>query len=303
MVIVVQPSSYRFFGISPLASMILAFAKTHTHTKFILLGDEAIHISDEIPANLKIEKIQPARENNLTNYYWRKIKLPAYLQKINADYFITDAFLPINYEGTKSVYLSAKSFAPPLLEVPYKPSSTEDVGGFSFYLNDQSAANAIIVLKAFSIFKKRMRSGLKLYLVFDSETQIFIPGLANYKYRTELVNCNCSELFCLQELAKNSVAFFYLPKAEPDELLVRTVLQKGAVIITDQKGSLKPALQNLVIPVQPLAEDLAAKMMEFYKNESLAAAYRAAATNYIAAEPKIILQDILEGRYDYIKPV
>lgn len=304
MVIVIQPSSYKFFGFSPLAKMILEFAQQHPQINFIILGSKGLHTSEKIPSNLRIEAKQPEGKTKLTTYYWRKFKLPSILQKNNANYFISDEFPTIGFDTAKSIYLSPQTFEPPLFLVPAIQKQKDVVNGFSFYLDESSAAYAVTVLKAFSIFKKRLRSELQLYFIHDSNTSaISVNELVTYKYRTEVHYQECSKFLCLQEITASSLAFLYLPASRPHSLLLRTVMQKGAVIITNRQADIKPAMQNLVIPVLVTPEDIAEKMMTLYKNETLVANYKNATVQYISEEPPISLQGILNGEYDYIKPV
>lgn len=305
MTIVVQPAKKKYFGYSPLAEMFISFAKENPKIKFIIFRDKAMQFLNEIPINVIFSDVSFTTNNKLTAYYWQKVKLPALLQKVNADYFITDAFPATNYKQTKSFYLAPRSFLPPVFSNNSKEISSlakkEEDPFFAFYVNQSTAPNIILALKAFSFFKRRLRSGYKLILLLDGLTEEnLIPGLVSYKYRSDILLLTINTIEDFRYFSKHALAFLYFPTENPDIFFMRSVLSNAGIMMTesDKKLGLNDLLQVALIP-----EEIAEKMMLLYKDETFAGKQRQKALNTNENENPVTLDALLNGEYNYIKAV
>ena len=132
--------------------------------------------------------------------------------------------------------------------------------------------NLLNLLKAFSVFKKRQQSSIKLLLAgrlawkFDS----FIKSLETYKYRDDVVLLNYLEESELVKITASAYAVVYPSLFEGFGVPVLEAMQCEVPVITSAASAMQEIAGDAALYAD--AEnynDLAEKMMRLYKDESL----------------------------------
>ncbi len=152
---------------------------------------------------------------------------------------------------------------------------------FSVYLDEENKQYATLILKAFSIFKKRMKSGMKMILLVDHLTkQDAIPALNTYKYRDSIELVKSKNISKVQKYLSQSLAFI-IAKNTGASFMVKLAQQAGTVIVivTDE-----PKENDLILSSKPNEKELAEQMMLVYKDEALAKNLKMKAANAIAKQ-------------------
>jgi glycosyltransferase involved in cell wall biosynthesis len=133
--------------------------------------------------------------------------------------------------------------------------------------------NLINLLKAFSIFKKRQRSSMKLVLTgrlawkYDG----FLQDLKHYKYRDDVVLTGYVEEKELVEITAAAYAMVYPSLHEGFGVPVLEAMRSGVPVITSENSSMMEIAGDSALyadPAQPAS--IAEQMMRVYKDESLA---------------------------------
>ena len=146
--------------------------------------------------------------------------------------------------------------------------------------------NLINLLKAFSIFKKRQKSSMKLVLTgrlawkYDG----FLKDLKHYKFRDDVVLTGYVEEKELTEITAATYAMVYPSLHEGFGLPVLEAMRSGVPVITSENSSMQEIAGEAALyfdPAQP--SSIAEKMMRIYKDESLRNAL--VAKGFIASLP------------------
>ena len=95
-----------------LLDQLIFLANLHPNDHIITFVSDTSWYSTELPENLTPVVIHPAIRNRLLLYYWYNYRLPALLDRYNADAFISDA-LTLSSKTTRSqfLYISNNDFA------------------------------------------------------------------------------------------------------------------------------------------------------------------------------------------------
>ena len=132
--------------------------------------------------------------------------------------------------------------------------------------------NLLNLLKAFSVFKKRQQSSIKLLLAgrlawkYDS----FIKSLETYKYKDDIVLLNYLEESELVKITASAYAVVYPSLFEGFGVPVLEAMQCEVPVITSTTSAMQAIAGDAALYAD--AEnynDLAEKMMRLYKDESL----------------------------------
>ena len=181
----------------------------------------------------------------------------------------------ISSEKINVVYSAAKQNFQPVSE-EVKQQIKENYSGNKEYFLYTGAIhprkNLLNLLKAFSVFKKRQQSSIKLLLAgrlawkYDS----FIKSLETYKYRDDVVLLNYLEENQLVKITASAYAVVYPSLFEGFGVPVLEAMQCEVPVITSS-GS---AMQEIAGDAALFADaenynDIAEKMMRLYKDESL----------------------------------
>lgn len=156
-------------------------------------------------------------------------------------------------EGTKGKYTEGKEF-------------------FLYSGNLNAAGNVINLLKAFSLFKKRQQSSLKL-VICGSDTDEYKEHaklLETYKYKTDVVLMNNIKDEDIGNLFASAYSLVYPVLANNFLLPVIQAMQHEIPVITSSTPALKEINDNAALYADAESpQDIAANMMRIYKDEKL----------------------------------
>jgi glycosyltransferase involved in cell wall biosynthesis len=132
--------------------------------------------------------------------------------------------------------------------------------------------NLINLLKAFSVFKKRLQSNMKLVLAgrlawkYDS----FLEDLKHYKYRDDVVMTGYITENDLVDLTASAYAMVYPSLLEGFGVPVLEAMQSAVPVITSSSSAMQEIAQEAALYADPNdINDIAEKMMLIYKDENL----------------------------------
>lgn len=132
--------------------------------------------------------------------------------------------------------------------------------------------NLISLLKAFSVFKKRLQSNMKLVLAgrLAWKTDEFIQLLKTYKYRDDVVLTSYLSEDELAKLMGSAYALVYPSLFEGFGVPVVEAMKCAIPAITSQQTAMQEIAKDAALYFDPDSyEDIAGKMMLIYKDENL----------------------------------
>ncbi|HET7897708.1 MAG TPA: glycosyltransferase family 1 protein, partial [Flavisolibacter sp.] len=174
--------------------------------------------------------------------------------------------ITVVYNGVKPVF-QAISFEE---QAAVKEKYT---GGAEFFLCTgalQPRKNLINLLKAFSIFKRRMQSEMKLVLAgrLAWKNDEFLTLLKTYKYKDEVVLTGYLEDGELARLTASAYAAVYPSLFEGFGVPVLEAMQCGVPALTSRDSSMEEISAGAALYFDPFnVDDIAYKLMFIYKNE------------------------------------
>jgi glycosyltransferase involved in cell wall biosynthesis len=214
--------------------------------------------------------------------FFYKQLTPKFLEKAKAVVTVSD-FLKqkittqyaINTDKVEVIQGAAREIFQPVSNEKKEIIKTKYTDGKEYFLyagpiGPQS--NLINLLKAFSVFKKRQRSNLKLLLAGKAEKKYtsFTQSLKTYKYRDDVVlieNVSTDELVAITGAA---YAFIYPSMAEAFAIPVLEAMQCGVPVIVPVNSSMPELTQGVALYIDANDyNDIAEKMMRLYKDENL----------------------------------
>ena len=142
--------------------------------------------------------------------------------------------------------------------------------GHEYFLCECSAIteqNLIAVLKAFSIFKKRLKSGMRL-VVLNRLTEIPVADFKNYKYRNEVIFISNFTSGEEQTIIAESYAALYLPSFCVAANIGLRCLQFAVPLITSSGLDYESMYKAAAVYADNDEKEIAAAMMELYKDEA-----------------------------------
>ena len=173
------------------------------------------------------------------------------------------------------VFSAAKDIFQPVSLKVKEETRKQYTEGKEFFLHTGAIhprKNLENLLKAFSIFKKRQQSSLKLVLAgrlawkYDS----LIEKLKTYKYRNDVVLLNYVNEDALAKLTASAYALVYPSFFEGFGVPVLEAMQCGVPVITSTGSSMQEIAHDAALYADPCNYlDLAEKMMHLYKDETL----------------------------------
>lgn len=174
------------------------------------------------------------------------------------------------------VFGGAATIFHPLDEQTKQTTKETYTNGYNYFIYTgflQPSSNLIILLKAFSVFKKRQKSSWKLVLsgrFVGSYKDDFLKSLASYKYREDVIVLDVMDEPARAALVGSAYAMVYTPSYEGFAVPVVEAMQSGIPVIVSNDNSLRAIAEEaaLFADVGDPA-DVADKMMQLYKDESL----------------------------------
>lgn len=136
----------------------------------------------------------------------------------------------------------------------------------------QPRKNLVNLLKAFSIFKKRQRSEMKLVLAgrLAWKNDEFLELLKTYKYREDVVLTGYVELKELVLLMASAYAFVYPSVFEGFGVPVVEAMKCGVPVLTSAHSAMQEIGEDAALYFDPSNHiDIADKLMLIYKDEDL----------------------------------
>ncbi len=173
------------------------------------------------------------------------------------------------------VYSAAKEIFQPLTPEQKEGVKNKYSSGREYFLHTGAIhprKNLVNLLKAFSLFKKRQQSGMKLLLAgrLAWKYQSFAKNLETYKYREDVVLTGYLEESELAALTGAAYALVYPSLHEGFGVPVLEAMQCDVPVITSSGSSMQEIAGDAALYVN--AEDpqsIAENMMRIYKDETL----------------------------------
>lgn len=176
--------------------------------------------------------------------------------------------IDVVYNGVKNIFQPANQSVKMMTREKY-------TSGKEYFLYTGSIhprKNLLNLLKAFSIFKKRMQSNLKLVIAgrLAWKYEGFIEKLKSYKYREEVILSGYVGEKELVELMGAAYAFVYPSLWEGFGLPVPEAMRSGIPVITSENSAMEEIAGDAALYVDPTnPASIAEKMMLIYKDENL----------------------------------
>ena len=176
--------------------------------------------------------------------------------------------ISVVYNGVKNI------FHPISLEenVFIKEKYTEGAEYFIYAGAIQPRKNLVNLLKAFSIFKKRFQTSMKLVIVgrLAWKNQEFLDLFERYKYKPDVILTGYLPESELASLMASAYALVYPSLFEGFGVPVVEAMKCGVPVLTSQKSSMQEAAGEGALYFDPTDHtDMADRMMTIYKDEGL----------------------------------
>jgi glycosyltransferase involved in cell wall biosynthesis len=187
-------------------------------------------------------------------------------QDIISQYGTPKEKIEVVYNGTK------ESFAPINFE---EQNAVKDqyTGGTEFFLYTGAIhprKNLVNLLKAFSIFKRRLHSSMKLVLTgrMAWKNNEFLQLLKTYKYREDVILTGYLEEGELAKLVASAYAFVYPSLFEGFGVPVLEAMRSGVPVLTSGNSAMEEISGDAALCFDPQnIDDIADKLMRIYKDE------------------------------------
>lgn len=179
----------------------------------------------------------------------------------------------ITPDKIRVVYSAAKESFRPIAFEEQEAIRSRYTGGLNYFIYVgaiQPRKNLVNLLKAFSIFKKRQQSGMKLVLAgrLAWKNDDFMESLQNYKYRNDVVLTNYVEEEELVRLVASAYALVYPSYFEGFGVPVLEAMRCRVPVLTSLGTSMEEIAADAGLFFDPSKhEDIAEKMMRIYKDE------------------------------------
>ena len=173
------------------------------------------------------------------------------------------------------LYSAAKEIFQPLSEEMKNKTKKKYTEGKEYFVYAGAIhprKNLVNLLKAFSIFKKKQQSNLKLVLAgrlawkYDS----FVKNMKTYKYRNDVVMTGYLDENELAKVIGSAYALVYPSLLEGFGVPVLEAMQCDVPVITSMNSSMEEIAKEAALYFDPNNYgDIADKMMLLYKDEKL----------------------------------
>ena len=182
-----------------------------------------------------------------------------------------------NVPGSKIdvVYSGVKEIFRPVDEHEKKSIKEKYTAGKEFFVYVGAIhprKNLENLLKAFSVFKKRQQSGMKLLLAgrLAWKYEPFMEKLKTYKYRDDVVMTGYLDDLELCKVLGSAYAMVYASLLEGFGVPVLEAMRCEVPVITSANSSMQEITHNAALYSDPSNfNDIADKMMLLYKDENL----------------------------------
>ncbi|HSU27000.1 MAG TPA: glycosyltransferase family 1 protein, partial [Chitinophagaceae bacterium] len=182
---------------------------------------------------------------------------------------------PVDPGKIDVVYSAAKEIFRPLDPQEKEDTRSRYTGGREYFVYAGAIhprKNLDNLLKAFSIFKKRQRSGLKLVLAgrLAWKYKSFTESLASYKYREDVIMTGYLDEKELVKIIGAAYVMVYPSLWEGFGVPVLEAMQCHVPVIASVNSPMQEIAGDAIMTVDPNDyTDIAEKMMTIYKDETL----------------------------------
>ncbi|MFL5809620.1 MAG: glycosyltransferase family 4 protein [Flavisolibacter sp.] len=182
-------------------------------------------------------------------------KLPA--EKISVVYNgVNEIFQPLSFDEQakqKNLYTEGKEF-------------------FIYVGAIQPRKNLVSLLKAFSVFKKRQQTNMKLILVgrLAWKNDEFLNLLNTYKYKADVIMTGYLEQKKVADLMASAYALVYPSLFEGFGIPVLEAMRSNTPVLTSKDSSMEEIAEDAALYFNPVDhQEIADQMMLIYKDENL----------------------------------
>lgn len=183
-------------------------------------------------------------------------------------YKTAPAKIDVIYNGVKDVFRQASFNEKKTIKEKY----TEGKEYFIYVGAIQPRKNLVNLLKAFSIFKKRLQSNMKLVIAgrLAWKNEEFLQLIKTYKYRSDIVMTGYLPEEELSTILAASYALVYPSLFEGFGMPVVEAMKCEVPVLTSEKTSMEEAAGDAALYFNSNDhQDIADKMMLIYKDENL----------------------------------
>jgi glycosyltransferase involved in cell wall biosynthesis len=178
------------------------------------------------------------------------------------------AKIAVVYNGVKDVFNPRSVSERETIKEKY----TEGREYFIYIGAIQPRKNLVNLLKAFSIFKKRLQSNMKLVIAgrLAWKNEEFLELIKTYKYRSDVVLTGYLPEEELSAILSSAYALVYPSLFEGFGVPVVEAMKCEVPVLTSEKTSMEEAAGDAALYFNPNNyQDIADKMMLIYKDENL----------------------------------
>jgi glycosyltransferase involved in cell wall biosynthesis len=164
-----------------------------------------------------------------------------------------------------------KTFQPAHIDSPqeFLDSFSDGVPYFLMEADQHTAGQLMLALKSFSLFKKRLKSSMKLVIMLHGiELTDYVKDFHLYKYRSDVITARPANKQEHENIVGHAYAALYLP-GEVNMALARplALLSAGVPLVLTDLPACRQIFDEAVL-YSPLSEkSVAEHMMDLYKNE------------------------------------
>src|SRR6185369_1980466 len=261
-----------------------AVLKKHKVDVFVSV-DGLCSLRTSIPQCLVVHDIAflhyPSHIKRSHLYFFRKY-IPRFLQKANSIATVSEFskqdilnHYKVDPGKINVVYSAAKEIFKPVDSGTAESTKKKYAGGAEYFLYIGAIhprKNLVNLLKAFSIFKKRLKSNMKLVLAgrlawkYDS----FIQNLKKYKFKEDVIMLGYLDEDELVKITGSAYALVYPSLLEGFGVPVLEAMKCHVPVITSSGSSMEEIAKDAALYADAKNfEDIADKMMLLYKDEKL----------------------------------
>ncbi|MDQ3277670.1 MAG: glycosyltransferase family 4 protein, partial [Bacteroidota bacterium] len=176
------------------------------------------------------------------------------------------AKISVVYNGVKEIF-RPRSFDE---QIAVKDRYTDGAEFFLYAGAIHPRKNLLNLLKAYSIFKRRLQSSLKLVLAgrLAWKNEDFLELLKSYKYRDDVVLTGYLPEEELAALTASAYALVYPSFFEGFGVPVLEAMRSGVPVLTSKDSAMQEISEEAALYFDPAnVDDIAYKLMFIYKNE------------------------------------
>jgi glycosyltransferase involved in cell wall biosynthesis len=217
-----------------------------------------------------------------SHFFYYKRYVPKFLQKAKtvatvSEFSKQDIVKTYNVDPRKIdiVYSAAKEIFKPVSELTTEEIKRKYTQGKEYFLYVGAIhprKNIVNLLKAFSVFKRRLKSNFKLLLVgrlawkYDS----FIQSLRHYKYRDDVIMLGYVNEDELVRVVGSAYALVYPSLHEGFGVPVLEAMKCNVPVITSAHSPMQEIAEDAALYADANdPQDIGEKMMLIYKDENL----------------------------------